>query len=293
MNNDQSSESDTSLRLDRRTALKAVGAGLASAGLAGTGGAQEGFPPSERTRWGDSVSVGDGDARAFLTRSRVGLPRYMGVWLTEDALSGLPEEGGHVSETLPLPDGTGRLTNVQWLTANWNPHGHGPADVYDVPHFDFHFYFDPRERVAERIPPGECDIDGDEEADAPVPCEVYETATEPLPEAQRPPGYVPSDDVVPLMGNHWVRQDAPEFQGEQFTHTYIYGSFDGRLNFIEPMITREFLETMRGREVTAIPTPRRFPTEGFYPTQYVIRRVSDDDAVAVYLGRFRQFGGMD
>jgi hypothetical protein len=289
------SESDASLRIDRRTALRSVVGGLSALGLGlatgGTASAQEGFPPGERTRWGNAVTVGDGDARAFLTRGRSGAPRFLGVRLSEDALSGLPEEGDHVRQTVPLPDGAATVANVEWLTADWNPHGHLPEDVYDVPHFDFHFYLDPQERVERRIPPGECDADGDGEADRPVPCDVYERATEPLPDAQRPPGYVPTDDVIPVMGNHWVEQDAPELQGEQFTHTYIYGSFDGRINFLEPMITREFLENLRGRVGTEVPTPRRFPTRGFYPTEYAIRRVRGEDAVAVYLRRFQQFRG--
>lgn len=271
--------------------LRATGSGLVAAGLGGTAGAQEEFPSSERTRWGDSVSVGDGDGRAFLTRGRSGAPRFLGVWLSDDAFRGLPEEGDHVRHTIPLPDGTANVANVEWLTVDWNPHGHAPADVYGAPHFDFHFYFDSREEVARRIPPGECDEDGDGEVDHPVSCDVYERATEPLPDAQRPPGYVPTDDAVPLMGNHWVAEDAPELQGEQFTHTYLYGSFDGRLNFLEPMITLEFLENLRGRVVAEVATPRRFPTRGFYPTEYAIRRVRDEDAVAVYLRRFRRFRG--
>lgn len=293
INKELASEGGETLRLGRRTALKAVGAGLfaAGTGLAGSASAQEGFPSSERTSWGRSVSVGEGEARAFLTRGRVGAPRYLGVWMSEDALRGLPEEGEHVRHTIPLPDGTGNVANVEWLTADWNPHGHAPADVYDVPHFDFHFYFDPREAVERRIPPGECDEDGDGEADHPVSCEVYERATEPLADAQRPPGYVPTEDAVPLMGSHWVREDAPELRSEQFTHTYIYGSFDGELTFLEPMVTRQFLDDLRGRVVTEVPTPRRFPTRGFYPTEYAMRRVRGEDAVAVYLRRFRRFRG--
>lgn len=294
-----SSESDDALRLDRRTALKAVGsgvfvtgfAGTGSAGFAKTGATQEGFPPSERTRWGSAASVGNGEARAFLTRRQFRRPRFLGVWLTDDALAGLPEEGEHVRNTIPLPDGASNLTPFEWLTADWNPHGHAPEGVYDVPHFDFHCYFDSSEEVESQIPPGECDNDGDEEAELPVSCDVYERGTKPLPDAQQPPGYVPTDDVEPVMGNHWVEADAPELQGEEFTHTYIYGSFDGRINFLEPMITREFLENVNGKVVSDVKVPRQFPSTGFYPTQYVIRRIEGEGAVAVYFRRFRQFPG--
>ena len=36
---------------------------------------------------------------------------------------------------------------------------------------------------------------------------------------------------------------APEFIGKPFTVTYIYGFYHGNMTFVEPMITKAFLET--------------------------------------------------
>ena len=48
------------------------------------------------------------------------------------------------------------------------------------------------------------------------------------------------------MGVHWID---PEVAGvrraRQFTQTFIYGSWNGRLIFAEPMITKALLESRR------------------------------------------------
>jgi hypothetical protein len=65
----------------------------------------------------------------------------------------------------------------------------------------------------------------------------------------RPTEYVPAGYMyapgaeVPKMGAHWVDLSSHEFRGHAFTATYIYGSYDGRLIFEEPMVTKAFLET--------------------------------------------------
>lgn len=294
---DRRLRTDRHLRVDRRTALKTVGSGLVALGLglglglSGTASAQERFPPSDRTNWGRPRRLGDGTAATFYTEGRSGAPQYLGIWFTTDALDGLPEEPGpEFSTELPLP-AEARAANFEWVSADWNPHGHVPADVYDVPHFDFHFYLMDREAVHEQIPPGECDRNGDGTPEFGVSCDVQERGTESLPDAQLPSGYVSTGETVPLMGNHWVDSEASEFQGEPFTHTWIYGSFDGRITFLEPMITTRFFENLRGRVVVDVKTPERFPTRGFYPTQYVIRHLRRQDAYAVFLRRFRQFEG--
>jgi hypothetical protein len=45
------------------------------------------------------------------------------------------------------------------------------------------------------------------------------------------------------MGNHLIDFTAPEFNGEPFTHTYIWGAYGGSLIFFEPMVTTDFLKT--------------------------------------------------
>jgi hypothetical protein len=49
----------------------------------------------------------------------------------------------------------------------------------------------------------------------------------------------------------------------------IYGSWDGQITYIEPMITREYL-LRRTNETIPIPQPARDPQPGWYPAAYRI-----------------------
>ena len=92
-----------------------------------------------------------------------------------------------------------------------------------------------------------------------------------LPPAEfRPPFYVPTDGYELYMGKHWINVLSPEFQGSTFTHTFIYGSYDGEFIFYEPMITRDFLmEKTTGQY--PITQPANFQRTGYYyPTLYSI-----------------------
>ncbi|WP_158059050.1 DUF5602 domain-containing protein [Halorussus halophilus] len=278
-------------RYDRRTALKTIGTGLFATGLSGTALAQDGFPPTARTDWGKPQRLGAGTAATFLTTGDEGRARYLGIWFTAEALEALPEDAdeapSHIT-TLPLP-AVASSTPFEWVAVDWNPEGHIPEAVYDVPHFDFHFYFADQETVEQRVPPGECDADGDGTVDFDVPCAVQETGTKPLPQAQKPPGYVSTQETVPVMGDHWVDPNAPEFTGEPFTYTWIWGSFDGQLWFMEPMVSAAFLRELRGKVQADISMPAAFPEAGRYPTRYVVRYLRNQDAYAVVLRNFRQF----
>jgi len=120
------------------------------------------------------------------------------------------------------------VTGFHHVAVNWNPKSHIPEGVYNVPHFDFHFYtISPTER--ERITARGEDL---------------ERCRKRLPEAFVPEGYVlaPGSEE-PGVGAHWIDPASHEFHGKAFTHTFIYGSYDGRLIFVEPMMSKAFLES--------------------------------------------------
>jgi len=54
-------------------------------------------------------------------------------------------------------------TQFEWLGLNWMPRGHGPPEVYGVPHFDIHYYLNPQNEIngikGVNFPPGESDDD--------------------------------------------------------------------------------------------------------------------------------------
>jgi hypothetical protein len=139
---------------------------------------------------------------------------------------------------------------------NWNPGGHEPPGVYDTPHFDFHFY-----------------VIGDAERRAIDPADPdYRRKAERKPPAELiPERYVmPAPLAFARMGVHWVDTTAAELQGRPFTATFIYGSWDGRVIFAEPMVAKAYLEA-RPRFSAALPAPPRGRAAGYYPEGYSVR----------------------
>jgi hypothetical protein len=227
------------------------------------------------TSYGPAVSLEDGTARTYVVRDH-GVPTEVGVAIDAAFLAALPPDGAPGGAV--MPDGHSVFeyvlempevnpTPFQHVTVNWNPAGHEPPGIYDLAHFDVHFYTisDAERRT---IHPG----DGE-----------FHRKAERLPGPEFiPAGYVnPGLPPVPMMGLHLVNPASPELRTEDpepFTHTFVYGVWDGRLIFMEPMITRSFLEQRFEIEV-AVPVAERYDPPGFYPGAYAVRW---DEASAEY-----------
>jgi hypothetical protein len=86
------------------------------------------------------------------------------------------------------------------------------------------------------------------------------------------------------MGCHWFDPNSSEFHG-MFSKTLIYGFYDGKMNFIEPMITKDFLEAKPVTNITAeIKQPQVYPQAGkYYPTSYTVQYKPDTKEYVVSL----------
>lgn len=217
---------------------------------------------------GHEVSIGDGKARSFVTISHTGVPAEIGIEMTNEALRGLPTTGG-TEYIIPLHHKAMEVTPFDHIGINWNSHGHEPQHVYDVPHFDFHFY---KITLAEQrnITPG------------------------PLMEMLPPPGsmpptYVPTPGGVPQMGKHWIDFTSPELDPvhpQPFTKTFIYGSYNSKVIFDEPMITLAVLQSGQFSS-TIIPQPQSFmPANTYYPTMYNISKDNKSKKHFITLNNF-------
>jgi len=166
--------------------------------------------------------------------------------------------GDHHENMISLPfHPKAAATPFQHFGLDWNPQGHEPAGVYDQPHFDFHFYMiSEARRLA--IPPYEADS--------------LKFKNYPGP-GYMPPNYVPGPGGVPQMGAHWVDVTAPELNGQLFTQTFLFGSFDGYVIFYEPMITRAFLNANSSYE-RPVPQPAKVQADGYYPTKMRIEKAA-------------------
>jgi hypothetical protein len=93
-----------------------------------------------------------------------------------------------------------------------------------------------------------------------------------------PAGFLPESYIAPpggeeeKMGKHWVDAGAPELPwngGAVFTRSFIYGSYNGKVNFLEPMVTLAHLTSGVGSS-TPIPQPTLFEKKKYYPTIFNI-----------------------
>lgn len=216
---------------------------------------------------GDSTVLGNGIAKTWIKLDEGGNPGSIGISLSEDALTGLPTELDFYGFTLALPETASALTPFKHVYLNWEPVGHEPPGIYDVPHFDFHFY---TTTIAER-------------QSIIVDPEICERM---LLEELVPTEYTKIPGCVPQMGAHWIDDNATEFHGAPFASTFIYGSYDGEVIFLEPMITKAFLETKPSFSA-AIRQPRLYLKRGlFYPTTYSVTYDSKNREYQVSLNDF-------
>jgi hypothetical protein len=212
---------------------------------------------------GTEQALGNGKAYSWVKFTTDNKPTAIGFTLTKGALDNLPHGG--VALVLSLPTEAVGKTPFDHIMLDYLHTGHEPPGVYDVGHFDMHFYMQP---LAERkaIP-------------------VYEAAKakfDNLPAA----GYLPSTYIrlpagVPEMGVHWANPASPELAGTgKFTETLIFGSYDGKVTFIEPMVAHEFLKNKPNLS-KSVPVPAKFAKASYYPMQYTIKQVGDDIQVSL------------
>jgi len=200
------------------------------------------------TFYSSAMPIGDGVGRAWVTVNKDGDPTAVGISLSEKALEGLPEQASQYVLELPRNKGMHFYTHA---LLDWNPQGHAPAGIYDLPHFDFHLYIVSNEaRMA--IGPN------DDAQFANYPASKY-----------IPSLYIPAPPGVPQMGLHWADLTSPEFNGGTFTKTFIWGSYDGSFIFWEPMVTRAYLLRHPMVEV-AVRQPQAYQRDGWYAGKYKV-----------------------
>ncbi|MFV8336064.1 hypothetical protein ACNQF7_08255 [Flavobacterium sp. RSP29] len=210
---------------------------------------------------GPQVALGYGKLRSWISVDSNGYPNEIGIEITPEAFKNLetnnsksvPPDGETI--VVPLQSKARELTPFDHIGLNWNPHGHEPAGVFDVPHFDIHFYM----------------ISAQEQLAIPA----WSTETDAAFNNYPPIGYMPADyftppgpaTAEPQMGKHWLPINLGAYL--PFSKIMIYGSYNGKFIFVEPMITLDYL--LSDVEFSAnYPQPQHFEKAGNYPTKYNI-----------------------
>ncbi|MFG3496015.1 hypothetical protein [Streptomyces sp. NPDC047928] len=261
--------------------------------------------PGPCASYGKPSALGDGSVRTYAQLSG-DRPQTVGIVFPRATLRNLPTAmtdgkhcydmngdgkvdehtecvGGH-ERPLDLPPKLAGLAGkpLTWALVNYNPMGHGPEHIYDSPHFDFHFYIQPKaERDAIRTGPCGLAID----------CDDYATATKPVPPQYMPQGYRDNGVAEAAMGNHLIDDSSPEWHNQAFTHTFIYGSYDAKITFLEPMISKAWFDGLaRGDNPSGcfpIKQPRQWQVDGWYPQEYCIRYRANRDDFTVSMENFK------
>lgn len=280
-------------------AVVALTAAVTALLLTVSSGAASNAAPDRVLGW--RAQLGNGEIMSFAELQESGAPKTIGIRISAEALASLPADASdyhhcfdrdgdgvtaratecaHTHElAIPLPDAVSRRDDVpfKWVLLNWNQHGHVPPGIYNVPHFDVHFYMVPIEDVF-AIHDGPC---GPEL----VNCDHFAQAKLSVPEGQMHPDFSDVDAVAPAMGNHLIDLGGHEFHGMPFTWSWIYGVYGGRVTFWEQMVALDFLLS-RPNVCAPIKTPPAVATSGYYPTERCVRYDAGADAYVVSLERF-------
>jgi len=146
----------------------------------------------------------------------------VGVQITTASLDALQE---HAMAVAAFPEDAVTQTYVNHAQVMFEPHGHDPTGVGEVPHIDVHYH---GISIEER--------------------EAIDCSEEPVPDEESLPyGYVVEGSgqtpwfgtCVPGMGVHAANKDAPGQNPDnkhQLTAVLEYGYHDGELSFIMPML---------------------------------------------------------
>ena len=198
--------------------------------------------------YGKQEKLGNGTVRSYVTLNNAGIPTSIGFNFPESMLQDLPAVAGMQNMVmLDLPK-EAAVTGFDHLELDWNPNGHVPLPIYGFPHFDFHFYLVGLNELA--------NVTGGPDM-TPVDPQFI------------PKDYVSGIMAQPQMGVHWTDTLSSEFHGVMFTHTFIYGFYKSKLLFVEPMITKAFLDT-KTDIILPVKQPEAFQKPGYYPSKYQI-----------------------
>jgi hypothetical protein len=218
------------------------------------------------TFYGSELGLGKGKVKTYVVTGDDGKPTELGFAFDAATFQGLPEpphaEAGPPLPSQPLyfPD-EAKGVAVDHGTFDFVPGGHPPPGVFDLPHFDVHFFYLTQEEV-EEINPKTADFAA---RGMKLPDERY------VPEDFGAiPNTPPEEAVVPGMGQHLVDMTVPPVPGEyKFTEVILNGTWDGKYAFVEPMVTLDYLLS-KPTVTNDLKLPQEYQKTGLYPTKYSI-----------------------
>lgn len=233
--------------------------------------------PSSGHIEGDSDTYFGHEVRSWARADEEGVLSEIGITLPRAVVEATPTilpagsaPGFHDatwSVRLALPRSVRQETVFDHVDIDFVPGGHPPSGVYDVPHFDVHFY---AIGVDKQLAIDCSDFD-------PVSPDLLP----PFYIATRP-GLPPQGECAPVMGHHAFDLRSPELapQPAPFSASMVLGYYTGAFTFLEPMLSRAFFIEKQQVELE-VPVPPMLGQTTRYPTRF--RAVYDEQADAYNL----------
>lgn len=225
-------------------------------------------PTYPQTFIGAEQTLGAGKAFSWVKFSAKDVPSAIGMTFTKGAFDNLSHDA-LTAVVLKFPAEAVGKTPFDHVFLTFSHTGHEPPGVYDLAHFDIHFYMQP---LAERevIPPY-----------MPTTAAAFDN----LPaDGEIPKPYFRLPAGVPTMGTHWANPTSPELNGAKFIETFIMGSYAGKVTFYEPMVTLALLQS-KPNITKAAPIATKFAKPGYFPQKYSI--IQNGDNVDVTLDELK------
>jgi hypothetical protein len=258
--------------------------------------------------FGEGVDIGDatGQIRMYVdvhdnTRfvEAIGVEYPRSVIDTVESSEPFPPEKffchGEGEDEVCLPDRPARLyapdvdeNNIKgllhhWVVVNYNAFGHAPEGVWNVAHFDNHFYVQDADVIWDELIPGSCLELCD--------CEAAKKALAPVNDDHFPRGddWLWTGDIgcVPRMGDHYISPSLfAEFElgSDAFKQTLLWGRYNGLVSFHDLMVTLAYIKSAPTfKECHLFEQPTRYERGGAWPTRQCVE--ATDSAVYVSLDR--------
>jgi hypothetical protein len=159
---------------------------------------------------------------------------------------------------LPLPQPVLDQTPIKSFSLQYLPHGHVPAGVYDVPHWEWHLGM----ITADDVNAIDC-------KDTAVPAKD-----------KLPPNTVCLPTCLEKLGMHAFDLGAPEFNGQRFSHG-VYGAYyKAAFIAVEPKMVTTILEQQPSFTMNSY-DPSPLGTPGRYPKTWVVSYNAEQDSVVL------------
>ena len=227
---------------------------------------------------GEKNAFGNGNIQTYAFTDNTGSLTEAGIIVDDAALQNLPVVlmtvpflMAFTTNSLDFPATVADQTGITHLCFDYYPRGHDPVFAYGVPQINFYYHY---QTEADRLMVGLLPADSTKFQKVLLAGEV-------------PPTFIDPKGYVPKVGAHLVDVAAPEFNGVAFDKGWIYGKYDGKLTFMEELVSMAFLQSVTTIQSFDVKQPTIFPRSGkLFPTKYNVAHNATTNQYKIFLSGF-------